>query len=401
MISPTESDAAAARRLRRRLDAEAARLGFSAVAVTVPDRVPDLAADLAGYLAEGFHGTMGWMAETAERRASPRGLWPEVRSIVVVAFDYGPADDVTAGLARRDRGVISAYARNRDYHDLVKGRLKELAGGLVGEAKRAGITCDVKVFVDTAPVMEKPLAAAAGLAWQGKNTLAVSRRIGGWFFLGAIYTTLELAPDAPERSHCGSCRACLDACPTGAFPAPHRLDARRCLSYLTIEHAGPIPAAFRVAMGNRIYGCDDCLAVCPWNKFATAAREAKLVARPELIAPALGDLVELDDGAFRKYFAGSPIKRTGRDRFVRNVLIAIGNSADRGFLPAIERRLDDAAAVVRGAAVWAAGRLASAQEVARLRTRRAGAERHPAVMAEWAAVDASVATSISDTARDR
>ncbi|MDK9698406.1 MAG: tRNA epoxyqueuosine(34) reductase QueG, partial [Siculibacillus sp.] len=258
-------------RLRRRLDAEASRLGFSALGVTSPARLPDLSADLRGFLAAGYHGTMAWMAETAERRASPRGLWSEVRSIVVVAFDYGPDRDPLAALSKPDRGVISAYARNRDYHDVVKGKLKELAGGLVAEARRAGTTGDVKVFVDTAPVMEKPLAAAAGIAWQGRNTLAVSRRIGGWFFLGVIYTTLDLAPDEPEPVRCGSCRACLDACPTDAFPAPFRLDARRCISYLTIEHPGPIPFELRAAIGNRIYGCDDCLAVCPWNKFAVTA----------------------------------------------------------------------------------------------------------------------------------
>ena len=373
-------------RLRRRLDAEAGRLGFSGLGVTVPEAVPDLAPDLSAFVAAGYHGTMGWMAETMERRASPRGLWGEVRSIVVTAFDYGPQGDPLAGLARPDRGVISAYARHRDYHDLVKGKLKELAGGLVAEARRAGLAGDVKVFVDTAPVMEKPLAAAAGLAWQGKNTLAVSRRIGGWFFLGVIYTTLDLAPDAAERVRCGSCRACLDACPTQAFPAPHRLDARRCLSYLTIEHGGPIPVEFRAAMGNRIYGCDDCLAVCPWNKFAHAAREAKLVARTDLEAPRLADLVELDEAAFRRLFAGSPIKRTGRDRFVRNVLVAIGNSGDAGLLPAVERRLGDAAAVVRGAAAWAAGRLAAGEVLGRLHERHGADERDAEVIAEWAAL---------------
>jgi epoxyqueuosine reductase len=373
-------------RLRRRLDVDAARLGFSGIGVTRPEVLPDLAADLAGFVAAGYHGTMGWMAERMAWRASPRELWGDVRSIVVAAFDYGPEGDPLAGLARPDRGVISAYARHRDYHDLVKGRLKELAGGLVAEARRAGAAGDVKVFVDTAPVMEKPLAAAAGLAWQGKNTLAVSRRIGGWFFLGVIYTTLDLAADAPEPVRCGSCRACLDACPTRAFPAPHRLDARRCLSYLTIEHAGSIPAEFRVAMGNRIYGCDDCLAVCPWNKFATAAREAKLVARADLLEPPLADLVELDEAGFRHFFAGSAGKRTGRDRFVRNVLVAIGNSGEAAFLPAVERRLGDAAAVVRGAAVWAAGRLAAGDVLEALYARFGVDERDGEVLAEWAAL---------------
>ncbi len=372
-------------RLRRRLDADAARLGFSALGVTTPEQVPDLTTDLDGFLAAGFHGSMEWMATTADRRAAPRNLWQEVRSIIVTAFDYGPEGDALAGLATPDCGVISAYARHRDYHDVVKGKLKELAGGLVGAARQAGSPCDVKVFVDTAPVMEKPLAAAAGLAWQGKNTLAVSRRIGGWFFLGVIYTSLDLASDVPERPRCGSCRACLDACPTAAFPAPHRLDARRCLSYLTIEHPGPIPLEFRVAMANRIYGCDDCLAVCPWNKFAAVGREAKLAARADLVDPPLALLVDLDDGGFRHLFAGSPIKRTGRDRFLRNVLIAIGNSGLPAFLPAVERRLRDEAAVVRGAAVWAAGRLAEPERLHRLHAIHGAAERDDSVVTEWAA----------------
>lgn len=370
-------------RLRCFLDREAARLGFSGLGVCGPDSLPQAPADLAGFLAAGHHGTMAWMAETAERRADPRALWPQVRSIVVVAFDYGPEDDGTATLGRADRGNISVYARHRDYHDVLKGKLKELADRMVAQARRLGAGGSVKVFVDTAPVMEKPLAAAAGLAWQGKNTLAVSRAIGGWFFLGVIYTTLELGRDAPAVGHCGSCRACLDACPTDAFPAPHRLDARRCLSYLTIEHDGPIAAEFRVAMGNRIYGCDDCLAVCPWNKFAAAAREAKLVARPDLVAPRLAELVDLDDAAFRSFFTGSPIKRIGRDRFVRNVLIAIGNSGDPEFLPAVERRLGDGAAVVRGAAVWAAGRLAGAATRARLHAAFGRDEPEETVRAEW------------------
>lgn len=389
------SDGAAAR-LRRRLDAEAERLGFSALGVAAPDGFEGRAADLAAHLAAGCHGEMSWMAETAARRGDPRVLWPEVRSIVVAAFDYGPADDVLAGLARRDRGVISAYARNRDYHDVLKGRLKELAGKLVAEARRAGIAADVKVFVDTAPVMEKPLAAAAGIAWLGKNTLAVSRRLGGWFFLGAIFTTLDLVPDRPGRPSCGSCRACLDVCPTDAFPAPHRLDARRCLSYLTIEHPGPIPAAFRAAMGNRVYGCDDCLAVCPWNKFARATREAKLTARPDLIEPRLADLIDLDDAGFRARFAGSPVKRIGRDRFLRNVAIAAGNSGEAALLPAVERRLGDPAALVRGAAVWAAGRLADPDRLAHLARRHGAAETDPTVAAEWAALGPA-----ADVPRDR
>ncbi len=295
---------------------------------------------------------MGWIAETLERRAEPSTLWPEVRSIVVLAMNYGPDHDPRDILEKRDRGAISVYARNRDYHDVMKGRLKEIAGKVV--AKAGG---DVKVFVDTAPVMEKPLAEAAGLGWQGKHTNLVSRAHGSWLFLGTIFTTAELEPDAAEVDHCGSCRACLDACPTNAFPVPYRLDARRCISYLTIENKGPIPHEFRAAIGNRIYGCDDCLAACPWNKFASAASEAKLAAREDLREPALADLLRLDDAAFRAFFAGSPVKRIGRDRFVRNVLIAAGNSADAALKPVVRGLLDDASPLVRGAAIWALSRL--------------------------------------------
>ncbi|TBW40436.1 tRNA epoxyqueuosine(34) reductase QueG [Siculibacillus lacustris] len=372
--------------LRRFLDAEARRLGFSGVGVTGPDAIDHAAVDLAGFLAAGHHATMTWMAETAARRARPRALWDEVRSVIVLAFDYGPTSDPLEGRGDRTRGEISVYARNRDYHDVIKGRLKELADRLAGEARRRGLGSRAKVFVDTAPVMEKPLAAAAGLAWQGKNTLAVSRTIGGWFFLGVIYTTLELDADAPAADHCGSCRRCLDVCPTDAFPAPHRLDARRCLSYLTIEHDGPIPTEFRAAMGDRIYGCDDCLAVCPWNKFAAVAREAKLVARPDLVRPALADLVGLDDAGFRAHFAGSPIKRIGRARFVRNVLIAIGNSGAAELAATISPRLGDQSAMVRGAAVWAAGRLMSGSALAAAFRGKGAAERDPAVAAEWRAL---------------
>jgi len=373
-------------RLRRLIEAEAARLGFSGVGIADPSAMASAGADLDGHLAAGFHGTMEWMAETADRRRDPRVLWPEVRSVAMLAFDYGPEENLLEVVRDPSRGEISAYARNRDYHELIKGRLKEIAAKLVAEARRAGVACDVKVFVDTAPVMEKALAARSGLAWTGKNTLATSRRLGSWFFLGAIFTTLDLPFDAPEDDHCGSCRRCLDVCPTAAFPAPRRLDARRCLSYLTIEHAGPIPREFRVAMGDRIYGCDDCLAVCPWNKFAAAAREAKLVARPELVRPRLADLVALDDAGFRAFFAGSPVKRIGRDRFLRNVLIAIGNSGEAGLLPAVERRLDDAVAVVRGAAVWAFGRLAEGGAARRLATERSAREADETVRAEWAAI---------------
>jgi epoxyqueuosine reductase len=339
-------------RLRAFIDAEAGRLGFDAVAVTAPGAIPQAAEGLAAFLAAGRQGTMDWLAETAGRRSDPRNLWPEARSVVMLAMNYGPERDPLELLACGDRGSISVYARHRDYHDVIKGRLKELAQKI---AARSG--ADVKVFVDTAPVMEKPLAEAAGLGWQGKHTNLVSREFGSWLFLGSIFTTADLAPDAPERDHCGSCRACLDICPTDAFPAPYQLDARRCISYLTIENKGPIPLEFRKAIGNRIYGCDDCLAACPWNKFASAASEAKLQARDDLAEPRLADLLRLDDAAFRALFAGSPVKRIGRDRFIRNVLIATGNSGDASLVPTVDHLLRDAAPLVRGAGVWALSEL--------------------------------------------
>jgi epoxyqueuosine reductase len=320
---------------------------------------------------------MAWMAETEARRADPRTLWPDVRSVVMLGLNYGPEADPRAILAEPDRGAISVYAQNRDYHDVIKGKLKLLAGRL---AARSG--AEVKVFVDTAPLMEKPLAAAAGIGWQGKHTNVVSRDFGSWLFLGAILTALPLQPDEPERDHCGSCRACLDACPTAAFPAPYQIDARRCISYLTIEHAGPIPAGFRAAMGNRIYGCDDCLAACPWNKFAQGAREMKLKARPDLAAPRLADLATLDDAAFRALFSGSPVKRIGRDRFLRNVLIAIGNAKDASLVPVVLQRLDDPSAIVRGAAIWALGRLDPARAAVEAHSRIAS-EQDPDVRVEW------------------
>jgi epoxyqueuosine reductase len=317
------------------------------------------------------------MADTAERRGSPAALWPEVRSVIMPGMNYGPEGDPLATLANRRAGTISVYARNRDYHDVVKGALKRIATRF---AARAG--ADVKVFVDTAPVMEKPLAAAAGLGWQGKHTNLVSRQHGSWLFLGAIFTTAELPPDRPETDHCGSCRACLGICPTDAFPAPYRLDARRCISYLTIEHDGPIDPELRPLIGNRIYGCDDCLAVCPWNKFAAAASEAKFSARAELIEPPLEELVALDDADFRKFFSGSPIKRIGRGRFVRNVLIGIGNSREPDLAEAAEARLDDADPQVRGAAIWALGRLAPAKAYA-LAAERRPREMDSDVRREW------------------
>jgi epoxyqueuosine reductase len=333
---------------------------------------------LQAWLAEGHHGSMEWMAETAERRADPRVLWPEVRSVVLLGLNYGPEIDPLATLALKDRASISVYARNRDYHDVIKGKLKEAAGFL---AARAG--SDVKVFVDTAPVMEKPLAEAAGLGWQGKHTVVVSRAFGSWLFLGAIFTTAELPPDEPEQDHCGSCRRCLDVCPTGAFPAPYRLDARRCISYLTIEHKGHIPADLRAGIGNRVFGCDDCLAVCPWNKFAQAGREARLKQRDDLEALPLADLARLDDPGFRERFAGTPIKRTGRDRFVRNVLVAIGNSGDPALAAEAERLLADGSSLVRAMAVWALGRLLAPDAFRALAARHRDGEADEAVRAEW------------------
>ena len=345
--------------------------------MTRPDAIPRAAAGLRAFLEAGSHGDMDWMARNADRRADPRTLWPDVRTIVMLGVNYGPHDDPLAILNERLRGAISVYALGEDYHDLIKPRLKALARMLVDKAGG-----DVKVFVDTAPVMEKPLAQAAGLGWQGKHTNLVSRTHGSWLFLGAIFTTLELPPDPPEVDHCGSCHACLDVCPTAAFPAPYQLDARRCISYLTIEHKGPIPHALRPAIGNRIYGCDDCLAVCPWNKFAQAGRETKLAARATLRAPALAELAQLDDTAFRILFAKSAVKRIGRARFLRNVLIAIGNAGDAALVPEAERLLDDASPIVRGAAIWALGRLDRARLATRAAERRA-AETDVDVAAEW------------------
>jgi len=333
---------------------------------------------LAEFLARGYHGDMGWLEARAAQRAEPRALWPAARSVVVCGLSYAPADDPLESLTRRDRGSISVYARHRDYHDVVKQKLRALAGWM-----HDSLGAEVKLFVDTAPVMEKPLAARAGLGWQGKHTNLVSRRHGSWLFLGEVYTTLELPPDAPEADHCGACRRCLDICPTAAFPAPYRLDARRCISYLTIEHKGPIPRALRPLMGNRIYGCDDCLAVCPWNKFAQPHATAALLPRADLTAPRLAELAGLDDAAFRRLFAGSPIKRTGRDRFLRNVLIALGNSGDPALAPVAEQRLADAAPLVRGAAIWALAQLLAPHAFEALRAGHGAAETDAAVRAEW------------------
>ncbi|MCJ2123969.1 tRNA epoxyqueuosine(34) reductase QueG [Methylobacterium sp. J-077] len=355
--------------------------------MTRPDRLPDLPGRLSRWLGEGAHGTMDWMEERADQRASPVGLWPGLRSILVLAMSYRPDDDPLDLTTRTDRGAIAAYARRRDYHEVLKGKLKELGGYLSAKGD-----VRVKVFCDTAPVMEKTLAEAAGLGWQGKHTVLLSREHGNWLLLGAIYTSAEFEPDAPGRDRCGSCRACLDICPTDAFPAPYRLDARRCISYLTIEHAGPIAEEFRTAIGNRVFGCDDCLAVCPWNKFARKAADARLAARADLGAPALADLAELDDASFRKLFAGTPVKRTGRDRFLRNVMIAIGNSGDPDLADAAVGRLGDASPLVRGMAVWACGLLLEPDAVQALHRQHEPTETDSHVRDEWFA-----ATALTDT----
>jgi epoxyqueuosine reductase len=352
--------------------------GFDVAAIARPDAIPQAQERLSRFLAEGAHGDMAWMATTAERRGDPRTLWPDVRSIIMLGMNYGPDSDPLAILRERSHGAISVYAQGDDYHEIIKPRLKAIARWLIAQAGG-----DAKVFVDTAAVMEKPLAQAAGLGWQGKHTNLVSRQYGSWLFLGAIFSTLAIEPDTPEGDHCGQCRACLDICPTAAFPEPYRLDARRCISYLTIEHKGPIPVEFRPRMGNRIYGCDDCLAVCPWNKFAQLGREAKLSAREQLKAPMLAELARLDDPAFRALFAKSPVKRIGRDRFVRNVLIAIGNSGDVSLAVEAERLIADTSPLVRGAAVWALGRIDARRLAAHARYRVT--ESDADVRDEWSA----------------
>ena len=361
--------------------AEQARaLGFDSVGITDPDAIADAGRHFRNFLADGAHGDMDWLADRPERRADPRVLWPGVRSVIMLGVSYGPDENPLAILEQRTRGAVSVYARGDDYHEVIKKRLKALARWLV--AASGG---EVKVFVDTAAVMEKPLAQASGLGWQGKHTNLVSREFGSWLFLGAIFTTSELPRDDAETDHCGSCQACLDICPTAAFPAPYKLDARRCISYLTIESKGPIPREFRKAIGNRIYGCDDCLAVCPWNKFAQAGREAKLAARDELRAPGLADLARLDDAAFRALFTKSPVKRIGRDRFIRNVLIAIGNSNERALAVEAERLLDDQSPLVRGAAVWALAQLIGRKEFAARAPDAIRTESDESVRREWQA----------------
>ncbi|MCA0938360.1 tRNA epoxyqueuosine(34) reductase QueG [Salipiger pacificus] len=348
--------------LKARLVDEAAEVGFAACRICRPGDVPQVAERLAAFLEAGYHGQMGWMAERTHWRGNPAALWPEARSVIMLAENYGPEHDPRTVLAQRERAAISVYAQNRDYHDVVKKKLKRLGRWLIDAASReAGSEApQIKVFVDTAPVMEKPLGQAAGLGWQGKHTNLVSRELGSWFFLGAIFTTLELPVDRGERDHCGSCRACLDACPTAAFPAPYRLDARRCISYLTIEHDGPVDTDLRGLLGNRIYGCDDCLAACPWNKFAEVASEVKYHAREDLLSPPLAELAGLDDAGFRARFSGSPIKRIGRNRFVRNVLYAIGNSGRAELRGVAQGLCGDADETVCDAARWAVAQLADA-----------------------------------------
>jgi epoxyqueuosine reductase len=364
--------------LKTALAHEARALGFDCVGVSGPDAVVKAGRYFHEFIDAGGHGDMDWLAARPERRTDPRGLWPEVRSIIMLGVNYGPDEDPLAILEQRSRGAISVYARGDDYHDVIKKRLKTLARWLAAVSG-----AEVKVFVDTAAVMEKPLAQAAGLGWQGKHTNVVSREFGSWLFLGAIFTTLELPRDVSESDHCGSCRACLDICPTAAFPAPYKLDARRCISYLTIENKGPIPHEFRRGIGNRIYGCDDCLAVCPWNKFAQAGRETRLAARDGLRAPELAELARLDDAAFRARFTKSPVKRVGRDRFIRNVLMAIGNSSDPALSTEAERLLSDTSPLVRGAAVWALSRLIGPDEFQLRAARAMESEADDGVRAEW------------------
>ncbi|MFQ5565142.1 MAG: tRNA epoxyqueuosine(34) reductase QueG [Paracoccaceae bacterium] len=371
MNAPVKPEPGAA--TRAALASQAQALGFAEVAVTRPDSVAAAGVRLRQWVGQGQHGDMAWMAGRIDWRASPEALWPKARSVIVLAEPYTPDGDPLAVLDQQDRGGISVYARGRDYHDVVKKRLKRLGRWLI--ERHGG---EIKVFVDTAPVMEKPLAEAAGLGWQGKHTNLVSRRLGSWFFLGAIFTTLELAPDTPHSDHCGACRRCLDICPTAAFPAPYQLDARRCISYLTIELKGPIPRELRPLIGNRVFGCDDCLAVCPWNKFAAAANAA-YVPREGAEAPLLAELAVLDDAAFRARFSGSGVKRTGRGRFLRNVMVAIGNSGQPELIGVADAATRDADPLVRGHAVWALSRLAGAERFrAAMR-----ADADPFVAEEW------------------
>lgn len=365
----------------------AAKFGFDACAITTPEAIRAEAERLKAFVKNGYHGEMHWLAETLVRRCNPQALWPDSRSVIMLGVNYGAGfeSDPLQRLQETGRGVIARYAKGRDYHDIIKGRLKQVAGGL---ASHPGV--EVKVFVDTAPLLEKPLAQAAGLGWQGKHTNLVSKDFGSWLFLGAILTNAALAPDAPGDDHCGSCRQCLDICPTDAFPAPYQLDARRCIAYLTIEYEGHIAPKFRKAIGNRVFGCDDCLAVCPWNKFAQTTQEIRFAARSETDDPPLPELLELDDAAFRKRFQGTPVKRTGRDRFVRNALIAAGNSGDRSHIKQVRHLLADESALVRAMAVWALRQLADAGEFEAARRGHRPRENEQAVRNEWDAPSPSI-----------
>jgi epoxyqueuosine reductase len=367
--------------LKQRLLEEARAAGFDVARVTTPAAIDTLVSQrLHQFLEAGRHGDMAWMATTADRRGHPLKMWPDARSIIMLGMNYAPQSDPLAALAEPLQGVISCYAQCKDYHNVVKSGLKRVAGLLAAESR-----AEVKVFVDTAPLMEKPLGEAAGLGWQGKHTNLVSRDFGSWLFLGAILSTAELEADAAEVDHCGTCRRCLDVCPTAAFPAPYQLDARRCIAYLTIEHKGHIPAEFRRPIGNRVFGCDDCLAVCPWNKFAVTAQATRLAALAGAASMPLAELLTLDDTAFRKRFAGTPVKRTGRDRVVRNALIAAGNSGDQGLIPLVEGLLDDGSPLVRAMAVWALQQLASTEAWSEARARLSVREPDSAVQLEWAA----------------
>jgi len=376
MSSPDNKDLAA---LRGALADVARDAGFDAVAVSPATLADKTQNRFQTWLDQGSHGDMAWMEETRSRREAPGALWPDARSVILLAMNYGPSGDPLEGLAHRNAANISVYARNRDYHDLVKKRLKRVARWLVAEA-----ACEVKVFVDTAPVLEKPLAAQSSLGWQGKHTNLVSPQLGSWFFIGSIFTDLAFEPDEVHVDRCGSCHACLDSCPTHAFPGPYQLDARRCISYLTIEHKGHIDREFRKPMGNRIYGCDDCLAVCPWNKFAQEASEAALQAREDLMSPSIGVLLDLDDTQFRTFFSGSPVKRIGRTRFIRNLLIAAGNSGDETLLPQIVSQLDDPSPLIRAMAVWALSQLVNADRYEALKSERLVLEEDASVRDEWA-----------------
>ncbi|MGN6515403.1 MAG: tRNA epoxyqueuosine(34) reductase QueG [Rhizomicrobium sp.] len=368
------------RDIRAEIRARALTEGFDVVRFTKAEAHPDAAEALASFLGANRHGAMDWMERNADRRADPKTLWPEAKTAIVLGMNYGPRNGYFDRQVPKDRAAISVYAQGDDYHDVMKTKLKRLGGWIAQDFK-----ADVKVFVDTAPVMEKPLAQTAGAGWQGKHTNLVSRLYGSWLFLGSVFTTLEISPDESEQDHCGGCHRCLDVCPTNAFPAPYQIDARRCISYLTIEHKGHIPLEFREPMGNRIYGCDDCLAVCPWNKFASLSREMKLRARAELVQPRLAELAKLTDAEFREIFRGSPVKRIGRDRFVRNVLIAIGNSGDRALVPVVEGLMADPSPLVRAMAAWALNRL-DVPRAHELAPERVKAESDPEVAAEWTTI---------------